>query len=265
MLTPPEICDHRGAHDHTPCGAEYPCTGTASRDTNLPMAVPQNLFLYRNRIDKSALTIVHKLRGLLNLGLNGTALDRLPSRFTGDDRMYRLPRGKRERERAKSPVKRTRNRDGTLIATAAATGTTTTATTTSTATVTVNTAAATTGPPSLLSPTTTAMMNAALPDAAARIEDTETQVRSHIVVVVVVSSRRSGRRRRSSSSGSRSRQSSSCRRRHRRRRRRRTCRRCRCRCHRVIVIVTCLAICFRSGGSCPQESGGMPATPTPRW
>jgi hypothetical protein len=46
---------------------------------------------------------VHQLRGLVNLGLADAGVARLPSRFTGDDRLYGLPRGKGERRRGRSP------------------------------------------------------------------------------------------------------------------------------------------------------------------
>ncbi len=67
----------------------------------------QNLFLYKNKaLQKEAFAIIHQLRGLVNLGLNDVEIPRLPSRFTGDQRLYGLPRGKEERKnKGMSPVK----------------------------------------------------------------------------------------------------------------------------------------------------------------
>lgn len=72
-----------------------------------PPTLRQNLFLYKNMaLEKEAFLIIHQLRGLVNLGLNDVGIPRLPSRFTGDQRLYGLPRGKEERKnKGMSPVK----------------------------------------------------------------------------------------------------------------------------------------------------------------
>ncbi len=65
------------------------------------------MFLFKNvALEKDAFLVIHQLRGLVNLGVNDVGIPRLPSRFTGDQRLYSLPRGKNERKtKGMSPVK----------------------------------------------------------------------------------------------------------------------------------------------------------------